>query len=143
MNKKADIIPGISLAGINLGTDIDEILPEISNEYSISRDIGVVVLDHGMITIGHEDNGCIYSVMCNSRFKTKYKNILWAGMTVNDVLEMSTEQIAYGGGVVVNRIDGIGLPLPDGYDDFEKLTDFLSLDFVFEYLCVFKTIFDN
>lgn len=138
MNKKLDIVPGISLAGIHLGANVDEILIKISGDYTVSRGDGVVVLNDGMIMIGHEDNGCIYSVMCNSRFKTNYKNILWAGMTVKDVMEMTKEQIAFGGVVVVNRIDGIGLPLPPGYDDFEKINDFLPLDFVFEYLCVFK-----
>jgi len=79
--------------------------------------------------------------MCGKSFKGNYKNKLWAGMTVKDILDNSKEQVAFGGCVVVDKTDGIGLPLPVGYDDFERITDFLSLDFVFDYLAIFKKSF--
>jgi hypothetical protein len=36
-------------------------------------------------------------------------------------------------------IEGIGLPLPDRFDDFDQTTDHLSPDHQFKYLCVLLT----
>lgn len=138
MHEKYQIIPGESLAGIRLGDNIEHVISKVSGYYKISTNDGVILLDDGIITVGYEDNGSVYSVMCDKRFKVKYKSKLWAGMSVKDVLEHSKEQVAFGGCVIVDRINGVGLPLPNEFDDFEKITDFLPLDFTFEYLSVFR-----
>ena len=44
---------------------------------------------------------------------------------------------------MVDRIFGIGFPLPEEFDDFSKLTDFLDYDFVFKELSVYKDINTN
>ena len=64
-------------------------------------------------------------------------------MTVADILQNTTEQVAWGGFVMVDRIHGIGFPLPEEFDDFSKLTDFLDYDFVFNELSVYKAISSN
>ncbi|ACX86203.1 hypothetical protein [Pectobacterium parmentieri] len=138
MNGKHLITPGKTLLGISLEENIESVISDISNNYSISRDAGIVSLNDGEIVIGHEDNGIIYSVMCDKRSNARYENKLWPGMSVKDVLDNSKEQIAFGGCVVIDRINGIGLPLPNDFDDFERITDFLSMDFVFEYLSIFR-----
>ncbi|EKK4083673.1 hypothetical protein SMX71_004230 [Cronobacter dublinensis] len=135
------IVPGVSLNGIDLGGNIDIIMGSLKRNYLVERANGVVSLNNDEVLIGVEDDGFIYSVMCGKSFKGNYKNKLWAGMTVKDILDNSKEQVAFGGCVVVDKIDGIGLPLPVGYDDFERITDFLSLDFVFDYLAIFKKSF--
>ncbi|ELQ6065147.1 hypothetical protein SM092_003649 [Cronobacter sakazakii] len=135
------IIPGKSLDGIHLEDNIGNIIDSLKEHYLVERADGVVYLNNDEILIGGEEDGSIYSVMCGKNFKGNYKNKLWAGMTVKDVLDNSNEQVAFGGCVVVDKIDGIGLPLPEGYDDFERITDFLSLDFVFDYLSIFKKSF--
>ena len=66
------------------------------------------------------------------------KGRIWAGMSVADTLQNTTEQVAWGGFVVVDRILGIGFPLPEEFDDFSELTDFLDYDFVFKELWVYK-----
>ena len=38
---------------------------------------------------------------------------------------------------MVDGIKGVGLPLPDGFDDFDQLTDHLQPNHVFEHLSVF------
>ncbi|ROW55728.1 hypothetical protein C3E80_21340 [Cronobacter malonaticus] len=135
------IIPGESLGGIHLGDNIGNIIDSLKEHYSVERVDGVVYLNNDEIFIGAEEYDSIYSVMCGKNFKGNYKNKLWAGMTVKDVLDNSNEQVAFGGCVIVDKIDGIGLPLPEGHDDFERITDFLSLDFVFDYLTIFKKNF--
>jgi hypothetical protein len=138
MDKVLDIIPGKSLAGISLNDNINNVIKNISGLYTIEITDGIVFLDNGLITIGYEDNNSIYSIMCNENFEGKYNDQLWAGMSVKDVLAHSRCQVALGGCVVVDGINGIGLPLPDGYDDFENITDFLPLNFIFKHLSVFR-----
>jgi len=138
VNKIKDIIPGKSLAGINLGDNInDYITNNIFNNYYIGKN-GLMFLDDEIITIGYEDDGTIYSIMCDERFEGTYKNKLWAGMSVKDVLDNSHNQVAFGGCVIVDGINGIGLPLPKEYDDFERITDFLPINFIFKYLSIFR-----
>ncbi|MET3440041.1 hypothetical protein ABIC94_000787 [Variovorax paradoxus] len=137
MKLTPEIIPGKSLGGILLNTSVDQVISKFSSDYTVDFSDNIVTLDAGLITIGHDENRLIYSVMCNSKFKGSYLDKLWAGMTVRDVLKHSSTQIAWGGAVVVDGIEGIGLPLPDGFDDFDQLTDYLQLDHVFEHLSVF------
>ncbi|WNY83053.1 hypothetical protein NNQ28_01170 [Cronobacter dublinensis] len=73
--------------------------------------------------------------------KKNYKK-LWADMSVMDVLHNSIAQISFGGCVVVYKVDGIGLPLPEGCDEFGQVTDFFLLDFVFDYLFIFTKFLD-
>lgn len=73
--------------------------------------------------------------MCDEKFKGRYNDQLWAGMSVKDVVKHSRYQVALDGCVVV---DGIGLPLPDGCDDFKNITDFLPLNFIFKHLSIFR-----
>ena len=85
-------------------------------------------------------------ISCGINFKGSYKTskgYIKAGMTVADILQNTTEQVAWGGFVMVDRIHGIGFPLPEEFDDFSKLTDFLDYDFVFNELSVYKAISSN
>lgn len=133
------IIPGKSLGGINLDAHIDSVIEIYSSDYDIAKNNGLLILNDGLIVVGYGlDDELIYSVMCGINYPYKYEGKLWAGMTVADVVNNSEKQIAYGGCVVVDGINGIGLPLPSGLDDFEQITDFLELDHVFENLSVFR-----
>lgn len=132
-----DIVPGKSLGGITLQNPVDAVIEGFRYHHVLEVSEGIVSVDDGLITIGHDASRSIYSVMCDSGFKGCYEGKLWAGLTVREVLKNSTTQIAWGGAVVVDGIDGIGLPLPDGFDDFDQLTDHLSLNHVFEHLSIF------
>ena len=133
------IIPGKSLGGIELDEHVDSVVKSFSLNYKIEKRNGVLILDDGLLFAGYDiDDGLIYSVMCDSKYPHRYDGKLWAGMTVSDVLNNSEKQVAYGGCVVVDGVNGIGLPLPDGLDDFEQIGDFLRLDHVFANLSVFR-----
>lgn len=137
MNEK--IVPGKSLGGIDLNSHINSVVKNFSLEYKVEKNNGIMVLDDGLIVVGYGLNdGLVYSVMCGIDYPCKYNEKLWAGMTVSDVVNNSQKQVAYGGCVVVDGINGIGLPLPPGMDDFEQITDFLELDHVFQNLSVFR-----
>lgn len=137
MKLSADIVAGQSLGGINLRTSVGAVITSLGDRRALDLCNGVVSIDGGTILIGYGEDRLIYSVMCDHRFKGNYLGKLWPGMTVRDVLENSATQTAWGGAVVVDGIDGVGLPLPSGWDDFDQLTDHLQMEHVFEHLSVF------
>ncbi len=136
MNFEPTIEPGVALAGIAIGAAPEQVLESFSRHQPVLLPDRIVFPAAG-ITAGYDRHG-VYSVMCNTRLGIVYRGKLWAGMTVADVLATSSRQTAWGGAVVVDGILGIGLPLPAGYDDFERLDDFLPSHFVFPQLCVFR-----
>jgi hypothetical protein len=138
MQLNHNIIPGVSLAGIRLDDNVNETIKRLSEHFNVSKVNGIVTINDGIIIIGYDTDESIYSVMCNSKSRINYENKLWPGMSVKDVLNHSKEQVAWGGSVVVDGINGIGLPLPKEFDDFSHITDWLPLDYIFEYLSIFR-----
>ena len=143
------IIPNDGVADIRLGEDVnivfnrlDELGYEISDICDTCLKIKQSFIDIYFNPISYE----ISLISCGINFKGSYKTskgYIKAGMTVADILQNTTEQVAWGGFVMVDRIHGIGFPLPEGFDDFSKLTDFLDYDFVFNELSVYKAISSN
>lgn len=134
------IMPGQSMGGILLGEDISLVIDKLDRARTIERvNPSTVKVDGGKLTIYHNPkNGCIESISANKNFEGNYNGKLWPGMSVDDVLKHSTTQIAWCGFVQVDGIKGIGLSLPDEFDDFEALTDFLDKGFIFDELWVYS-----
>jgi hypothetical protein len=139
MNLNEPIIPGIALAGFKIGENINEAIEYIPDSYNVERLEHWTLIDDGLFTIAFDEKKLIYCISCDSRYDVRYQDKLWAGMSVRNVLERSTKQVAHVGFVVVDDIGGIGLPLPADSDDFQNISDVLSLDHVFNELSVFKT----
>ena len=150
MNFLSDvIIPNDGVANIRLGENVnivfnrlDELGYEISDICDNCLKIKQSFIDIYFNPISYE----IFLISCGINFKGSYKTskgYIKAGMTVADILQNTTEQVAWGGFVMVDRIHGIGFPLPEEFDDFSKLTDFLDYDFVFNELSVYKAISSN
>lgn len=135
----ATIVPGESLGGIAIGSNVEDIISELSNNYLLDAGPDSIIINGGLITAYHNDAGTVISVSCNSSFKGSYLNKLWPGMTVADVLRTTRKQIAYIGFVKIIGIRGIGLSLPNDRDDFERLTDHFDEDYVFEELWIYKS----
>lgn len=133
-----EIIPGKSLGGVCLDEKVDFVVERFSPHYDVKIGDGVVKFNNDLIMLGYDENRLIYSAMCGVGYSHRFSGKLWAGMTVAEVIENSRTQVAWGGCVIVDGINGIGLPLPSGLDDFEVLTDFLEFDYVFPHLSVFR-----
>jgi hypothetical protein len=139
MKLNNEIIPGIGIGGINLGENIDDILEKYAYEHEIKKISETSYsFDDGFLTIYNGEKKIITSISCNKNFPGTYAGILWAGMTVSDVLQKSKSRVAWSGFVQVNGISGIGLSLPNEFDDFERITDHLDLNFVFDELWVYE-----
>ncbi|MBW5805441.1 hypothetical protein FOZ70_11845 [Burkholderia sp. COPS] len=134
------IVPAKSLGGIILGEKFQVAVDRLGAHHVITRiDRGAVAIDDGAITIYYDpESGCIESLACNKNFRANFLGKLWPGMTVGDVLERTKTQLAWCGFVQVDGIGGVGLSLPEEFDDFEQLTDFLGREFVFNELWVYR-----
>lgn len=135
-----EIHPGESLGKIKIDGKIDSVIDEIHEDFRVVKDNGIATLNEGEIIIGFDDEGVIYSVIFNTLFSGKYKGKLWPGMSVEELISCTKKQIACGGCVIVDDEDGIGLLLPEGYDDFELITDHLPLNYRFEYISIFRPL---
>ncbi|MCT8964495.1 hypothetical protein MN113_25285 [Pseudomonas veronii] len=131
------IVPKVSIGGIIIGESITQVQARLSDKYKTHNSPNSFVIDNGFITAYHGVDGVISAISCNAAFKGNYENKLWPGMTVADVLRLSEEQVAWAGFVQIDQVSGIGLSLPEEYDDFDSLTDHFDLDFVFGELWVY------
>ena len=138
MNINHTIIPGKSIGGISIGENVFDVRKRIQSCYNIEvLDESSISINDKMITLYHGKNGIINEISCNSKFNGVFDNKLWAGITVEDVIKNTSSQVAWSGFVQVDNIKSIGLSLPNECDDFEIITDFLDLDFVFEELWIY------
>lgn len=137
MDVTTSIIPGKSLGGISIGEQIADVIAQLSSDYTVEKKQNSTIISGGLITAYHDGSGLISSLSCNSNFKGNYLNKLWPGMTVADLMEHTSTQIAWSGFVQVDCIEGIGLSLTDDHDDFESLTDEFGSSYVFEELWVY------
>lgn len=143
------IIPNDGVANIHLGENVnivfdrlDKLGYEISDICNNCLKIKKSFIDVYFDPISYEISLISCGINFNGSYKTS-KGYIKAGMTVADILQNTTEQVAWGGFVMVDRIFGIGFPLPEEFDDFSKLTDFLDYDFVFNELSVYKDVNAN
>jgi hypothetical protein len=132
------IVPKVSLGGIAIGENIEDVISRLSKSYKITRDLNCAAINDGLITAYFDGEGIISSLSCNSNFKGSYLDKLWPGMSVLDVMENTSAQTAWSGYVKVNNIEGIGLLLPEDRDDFESLTDALGVAHVFDELWIYE-----
>jgi len=136
MKLNKTVIPGKSMAGICLGNDIDIVLKSLE-DCKKEKSEGVILINDGMLTIGYNSDNLIYAIESDKKLGINYGNKLWAGMSIHDVLKCSTKQVAIGGCVIVDGINGIGLPLPPEFDDFDHITDHLPINHIFNSISVF------
>jgi hypothetical protein len=134
------VIPGVSLGGIRIGDKVDNAIDELGLSCVVQAPNNFVIINEGILYIGYDIDRLITCVGCSSICGINYKNKLWPGMSVQDVLERSKIQKAECGCVIIDNIDGIGLVLPNEFDDFDEITDFLPLNYVFETLSIFKPL---
>lgn len=134
------IVPGLSLGGIKLGENVERYLAKLSENHVIFDDKSTswALVDDGLISIAYDSDGSIQTICANSRYPGNYAGLIWPGMTVLQVIQNTHTQVSWAGRIMVNGIRGIGLAVPEGYDDFERMSDTVPDDIVLEYLCVFQ-----
>jgi hypothetical protein len=139
MKLNSEIVPSEGIGGVMLGDFVRDVVERYSGEYNVKMlNDSSCSFDEGLLTIYFDPDGKITSISCNASFNGVYKDKLWSGMSVKDVVKNTNKQVAWTGFVQVDGINGIGLSLPDDLDDFDEITDHLSMDHVFDELWVYK-----
>ena len=135
-----EIKPGVSLGGIKLGESVDLYLDKLSTHYLVrdDRETSWAFVGDDLISIAYDADRLITTVCANSRFQGSYAGLIWPGMTVLQVIQNTHAQTEYAGCIVINGIDGVGLPLPEEHDDFENLGQSIPDETVLEYISVFQ-----
>ena len=137
---RQEIKPGVSLGGIKLGESVDLYLDKLSTHYLVrdDRETSWAFVGDDLISIAYDADRLITTVCANSRFQGSYAGLIWPGMTVLQVIQNTHAQTEYAGCIVINGIDGVGLPLPEEHDDFESLGQSIPDETVLEYISVFQ-----
>ena len=128
----ADIISYKSLGNIEIGHDVEFYADELYENFDVeertwekpcsSNEVGyelkyIYSLNNGTITISTNSNGRIEDLWCNQNYKgkyrNKYKNELYAGITMGELLNLTKKQLIFWGELILDDDYGMAIALPD------------------------------
>ncbi|WP_416260207.1 hypothetical protein [Gibbsiella quercinecans] len=108
----------------NFNVDIKEyLIPFPFNEINIAY-----VLDDGVMRVSTTQAGVIISVGCNENYKGKYKDKLYSGITMGELLDLTKSQRILNGTIIVDEDYGLSFTLPSPYDEIADYIEHIPLD---------------
>ncbi|WP_231564398.1 hypothetical protein [Enterobacter sp. Bisph1] len=124
----ADIVSFTSLGNVRLGDSIDFYLDDIFNRFNVEiKEYSLpapsietryaYLVDKGTLTIATTTDDIIVSLGCNENYSGKYKNRLSAGMTMGELLNLSTNVSIVNGALIIDNDYGLSFTLPSPYDE--------------------------
>ncbi len=125
MDLTAPIVSGTSIAGISLGTNIDELITELRNAHipfiettfhTFGRAYRKLTLAEGKVTVVSDDTNHVVRLSCRPGYFGKFKSKFFPGMTVNQVREKSLKQVLIHGMIVVDDDFGAFFDVPEVYE---------------------------
>ena len=132
----AEIISFKSMGNINLGADISAMLPDIyinntvkESEYFLPDGERMLAYNiDNILTVATLSNYEIISIGCNEKYKGLYKNKLFAGIEMQRVIELTSNQRILNGMLIVDGDYGIAFILPSPYDEIADYIEHIPLD---------------
>ena len=134
----ADIISYKSLGNIEIGRDVEFYADELYENFDVeestwekpssSNKVGyelkyLYCLNNGTITISTNWNGRIEELWCNQNYKgkytNKYKNELYAGITMGELLNLTKKQLIFWGELILDDDYGMAITLPSPWDELD------------------------
>lgn len=134
----ADIISYKSLGNIEIGRDVEFYADELYENFDVeertwekscfSNEVGyelkyIYSLNNGTITICTNCNGRIEELWCNQNYKgkyrNKYKNELYAGITMGELLNLTKKQLIFWGELILDDDYGMAITLPSPWDELD------------------------
>lgn len=120
----ADIVPGVGLANIRIGTAIERYLPDMYarcsvdvKTYSVPVSRTVYGLDD-VVRITVEKDGMISAIGCNEHYRGKVEGLnLFPGQRFRDICAVTSRQRIFNGSLIVNEEFGLSFVLPPPYDE--------------------------
>jgi hypothetical protein len=135
----ADIISYKSIGNIELAHHVDYYLDEIYRNFVVkikeymtafpfSEKMYGYSLNNGTLIFSTDSDGKIISVGCNENYKGKYKNKLYAGITMRELILLTNSQRILNGTLIVNEDYGMSFTLPSPYDEIADYIEHIPLD---------------
>ena len=130
MNYNDEIKSGISVAGFHIGENINSYLPHLYlQEVEVDRvifskgksnEIHRYIIDKN-IKINTSEKGEILNISCTNTYYGKYKDILYLGITVQEVISKTDKQVIMFDSLFVNQDYGFCFVLPYPYNDIDYI----------------------
>ncbi|WP_259462940.1 hypothetical protein [Pectobacterium parmentieri] len=74
------------------------------------------------------DDGKIVSVGCNENYKGRYKDKLYPGMVMEELLDLTKSRRILNGTLIVDEDYGLSFTLPSPYDEIADYIEHIPLD---------------
>ena len=120
-----DIVSGHSIGNICLKSNISEYIGEMNDKYSLCTyeyklpdgDKRISYILNQCITIVTFVDGNIFSIGCNLAYTGRYKNILYTGQSVGEIIKYTQLQRIFNGSLIIDNDFGFSFILPPPYDE--------------------------
>lgn len=140
----AEIVSYKSIAGLQVGENLSVYFNEMYISHVVEdtpyalpggkRMLGYFVDE--IISITAEMNGVIVSIGCNERYRGKHKSGVYAGIKMQEILQLTNKQRILNGSLVVDGDYGLLLTLPSPYDEIADYLKDIPLDLEFNEIYV-------
>ena len=149
----APIIPGKSLAGIELGENISRYLWELNTDHYFNFGekvkinayapmfIAYTIESFGLEIVVYVPEGEIVSLSVRSPYIGKWNGKVGIGMNTKELKEYLPDLRVSEGRLVSPEISGIKFSYPSFIDDLDSYNIYDFPDFILEEITIFNTIF--
>lgn len=140
----AEVISGYSMGNVVLGRNISEYIDELYSrhkvelkEYSVpdGEVRSAYTLDDTM-TIVVDSSGLILSVGCNQSYTGRYKECLYPGQSMRDIIGLTSRQRIFNGSLIIDDDFGFSFVIPPPYDEIADAMDHMPLDLILNEIYV-------
>ncbi|MBS9423932.1 hypothetical protein [Photorhabdus caribbeanensis] len=136
LNFSAEIISCHSIGNVLLNNNISDYTNEIYSDFSVeykeyclpdnSKRYAYIL--NKTLTISTNSNGIIFSIGCNQNYKGLYKNHLYAGQSMGDVINLTKRQRIFNGSIIIDDDFGFLFVLPSPFDEIADNISNIPLD---------------
>lgn len=132
---QAEVISGYSLGNVVLRRNISEYIDELYSRHSVELREYVVpdgevrsayTLD-GTLTIVVDSSGLIVSIGGNQRYTGRYKECLYAGQSMRDIIGLTSRQCIFNGSLIIDDNFGFSFVIPPPYEEIVDAVEHMPL----------------
>ncbi|BAH46857.1 hypothetical protein BBR47_58800 [Brevibacillus brevis NBRC 100599] len=90
----------------------------------------------GTLTIVVDSSGLIVSIGCNQSYTGRYKECLFAGQSMRDIIGLTSRQRIFNGSLIIDDDFEFSFVIPQPYDEIADAVEHMPLDLIFNEICV-------
>ncbi|NUF79757.1 hypothetical protein GY065_12700 [Snodgrassella sp. ESL0323] len=145
----ADIISYKSLGNIEIGRNVEFYIDEMYKNFDVKVTQYVITkaqekeeirysysLNNDTIKFSTNIDGQIIMVGCNENYRGKYKNKLYAGITMGKLISLTNKQWITFGTLIVDKDFGMYFILPSPYDEIADYLKDIPLNLILNEIYV-------